>query len=105
MPQKETSKLRKPLTDWLTARGWRVWRNAQSVFSESGICDLMALRDGVLICIETKSTGKKATKLQERFLRELTEHGCKLAMVVDSLEDAKQRVIDLERMYQIGKVS
>lgn len=97
MPQKETKSLRKPLSDWLTARGWRVWRNAQSVYSESGICDLMALKHGVLVCIETKSKGKKATKLQERFLKEMMDHGCKLAFVADSLADAKECVIDLEK--------
>jgi Holliday junction resolvase len=74
---------------WLKSQGFRPWKNVGSAYSEAGLCDVMAMRSGELVCIETKSPGKEATALQLRFLREMQDAGAKLAMVAYSLDDVK----------------
>jgi len=90
--QKETSKVRTPIKKWLESEGWRVWKNAASAFSESGLSDLMALKDGKFICIETKLPGEKATAMQERFLRQMSESGAFIAIVACSVDDVKRAI-------------
>ena len=87
--QAETTKIRTPIMKWLQSQGWRAWKNAASAYSEAGLCDVMAMRSGELVCIETKSPGKEATALQLRFLREMREAGARLAIVAYSLDDVK----------------
>lgn len=90
MTQAETKQVRDPIAKWLSSEGWRVWRNAIGPYSELGICDLMALKDGKFIAIETKLPGKKATAVQERFLNEMQKHNAALAIVADSLSMFKE---------------
>lgn len=94
MTQNETKKVRDPIKKWLQSEGWRVWRNTQSTYSEAGISDLMALKNGRFVAVETKDKGKKATKLQERFIADMRSHGASLAIVVDSLSSFQNAMRD-----------
>ena len=87
--QAETTKIRTPIMAWLKSQGWRAWKNAASAYSEAGLCDVMAMRCGELVCIETKSPGAEPTALQQRFLREMRESGARLAIVAYSLDEVK----------------
>ena len=89
MAQGETTKIRTPLIKWLKSHGFRAWKNAASAYSEAGLCDVMAIRGGDFVAIETKSPGKKATGLQLKFLREMTDNGAKVAIVAYSLDEVK----------------
>lgn len=89
MTQRETTQVRKPIMDWLKKNGWKVWKNAASAFSEVGLPDVMAIRDGVFVCIETKLPGEKPTALQAKWLRDAAKQGAQLAVSANSLSDLK----------------
>lgn len=74
---------------YLEKCGWLVWKNHGSAFSEIGLPDLMALKDGRFLGIEMKKPGGRPTKKQLRWIQRINDHGG-VAAVVDNLEDLKE---------------
>lgn len=70
----------------LQRRGWTVWKNHGSAYSEVGLPDLMAVHRGEFIAIEVKRPGSKTTAPQRRWLRKLAEQGI-LAIVATSAQE------------------
>jgi Holliday junction resolvase len=79
------ARLRKRIADALKARGWRVLKWYSSPYSEAGIPDLLAMKQGHALWVEVKTPGKQPTALQAAKLAELRSAGC-TAFVADSLE-------------------
>ena len=78
------SQIQAKITQKLKNHGWFVTKLIQT--STNGIPDLMAIKDGVVIFLEVKQPGKKASPLQDHQIEGLIRCGV-LAMVVDKLED------------------
>lgn len=74
---------------WLKENGWVVWKNHGSAYSEAGLPDLMAVRDGVFLALEVKGPKGRTTKVQEKWLREIHEAGG-VAAVVRCVDDVKE---------------
>ena len=78
------SQLQAQITKRLKDNGWFVTKLIQT--STNGIPDLMAIRKGVVIFLEVKQPGKKASPLQEHHIEGLNRCGVE-ARVVSSVED------------------
>jgi Holliday junction resolvase len=78
------SQLQAQITKRLKDNGWFVTKLIQT--STNGIPDLMAIRKGVVIFLEVKREGKKASPLQEHHIEGFNRIGV-FARVVDKLED------------------
>ena len=90
--------IQQQIIEWLQYKGWFVWRqNSGMVMTNhntlvrmgtAGMPDVFALKDGLLIGVEVKQPGKKATDIQERMLEELRNHGAGTIVThsVDELE-------------------
>ena len=87
---------------WLKEGGWAVWKNHGSAYSERGLPDLMALRDGVFVAVEVKRPGYDATLLQSLWLRRIRDHGG-IGLVADSVEDCRVKLDAL--LYMRRKIS
>lgn len=72
---------------WLRMKGWYVMRIQQSIGCHPGISDLIAIKGGITIYIETKSPKWKGklSRDQEKFRIEIEDHGGTF-MVVDSID-------------------
>jgi len=73
---------------WLKNNGWFVRKWHQGSYAGAGMPDLLAIKNGVVLFLEIKRPGGKLTKLQERTIRELSEHGANV-FVVYSLKEVK----------------
>lgn len=73
-PTPESLVLRQ-VRDFLHAFGWKVVRIHQSLGSEKGIPDLVAVREGRHVWIECKAPKGKLSPDQERWLQDLEDHG------------------------------
>jgi len=73
---------------YLKSEGWAVWKNHGSAYSESGLPDLMALRDGIFLAVEVKRPGYPPTALQSLWLRRIEEHGG-IGFVADSVRECE----------------
>jgi Holliday junction resolvase len=78
------SEIQAQITKRLKDNGWFVTKLIQT--STNGIPDLMAIRKGVVIFLEVKQPGKKASPLQEHHIEGLNRMGV-FARVVDKIED------------------
>jgi len=74
--------------DFLRVNGWKVVRIHQSLGSERGIPDLVAIRDGWHVWIEVKAANGKLSEHQEKWLADLKEHGGHY-IVARSLDDVE----------------
>lgn len=61
--------------DFLRLHGWKVVRIHQSLGSERGIPDLVAIRGGKTVWIEVKTPNGRLSEYQERWLQDLEDHG------------------------------
>lgn len=61
--------------DFLRLHGWKVTRIHQSLGSERGIPDLVAIRGGKTVWIEVKTPNGRLSEHQERWLQDLEDHG------------------------------
>lgn len=92
------------IADWLMYKGFLVWRNNTGVIRTNkgsyihmgmtGMPDLFALRDGMLLGVEVKQPGKKPTDIQTVMLKALADHGAQ-TLIATSVEDIETY---LERM-------
>jgi Holliday junction resolvase len=78
------SQIQAQITKRLKENGWFVTKLIQT--STNGIPDLMAIKKGVVIFLEVKQPGKKASPLQDHHIERLNQMGV-FARVVDKLED------------------
>ena len=69
------TEIRNDIRNFLRLHGWKVVRIVQSVLSEKGIPDLIAVRGGQTVWIEVKRPTGKLSKEQEEFLEDLEDHG------------------------------
>ena len=77
----------------LKAHGWWAVKIHGGPFQNAGLPDILALKDGLLLAIEVKRPGGKATPLQEHVLGELALHGATVRLAT-CVEDIRE-IIDL----------
>lgn len=75
VPKLTEGEILRQIRDFLRLNGWMVVRIHQSLGSERGIPDLIAIRGGRVCWIEVKTAKGKLSKYQERFLQNLEDHG------------------------------
>lgn len=90
---KPAQQLTKAIRDYLTLKGWLVWRNSGGAFKigdrfvrmgEAGLPDLMATRQGRCLAIEVKaSKGDRVRPAQQAWLDALGAHGWKTVVARD----------------------
>ena len=80
------SVIHRRIKDWLKGEGWLVWKNHGSAFSEVGLPDLMAVRDGVFLAVEVKTERGVVSAMQRRWLAEIEKAGG-IAIVARCVED------------------
>ena len=89
--------IKKQIKTYLELNGWDVYRiNNAGMFNakrqefifhgKKGFSDLVAIKDNVLLFIETKAPGKKASKEQEQFLESVGRCCIVNGIVADSLK-------------------
>lgn len=72
----------------LGKRGWYAWKNHGNQYAQAGLPDIMAVKDGQLLCIEAKVGNNKPTKIQQVTLDRLASHGA-LTTVAYSWSDVE----------------
>ena len=85
--QPETA-IRRAIVDYLRLHGWKVVRIHQSLGSEKGIPDLVAIREGKTVWIEVKTPNGRLSAHQRAWLQDLEDHGG-WWIVARSVEDVK----------------
>ncbi len=68
-----------------------VWKTHGGQFGTAGEPDLIGSYKGKALGIEVKRPGKKATRLQDLFLKKLQAAGA-IAFIAYNLEDAKKKL-------------
>lgn len=67
----------------LTTHGWTHWPVAQNMYSEAGVSDRHAVKDGVYMAVEAKrDRNHHPTENQKKFLKSIQAQSC-LAFVVN----------------------
>jgi hypothetical protein len=75
----------------LKNEGWAVWKNHGSQYSDKGLPDLMAGRQGVFVAFEVKRPGKGPTDSQRKWIERLRLEGF-IAAVVHSVDEVKEQL-------------
>ena len=85
---------------WMKEQGWKVWKNAACQFSDAGIPDIMALKNGSFIALELKAPGSGTvpTPLQEKWLEDLRNHGASLAGWSNSFPQLQNAVSSVDEV-------
>jgi len=73
----------KQTKDLLKVEGFYVIRNHQSMGSHLGLSDITAIKDGVVLFIETKTKTGKLSPHQIKFQNEINRHGGNYIVVRD----------------------
>lgn len=68
--------------DLLKKDGWFYWMPAANGFGVTGVSDILAIRKGVFLAIETKFGGNKPTAMQVAFLNSINAENA-FGFVVD----------------------
>jgi len=68
---------------WLRLKGYFVVRIQQGMGCHPGVSDLVAVRDGKVLWVETKRPGGKLSAAQEKFRENITQHGGTYLVVSD----------------------
>lgn len=74
--------------DFLRLHGWKVVRIHQSLGSEKGIPDLVAIREGRHVWVEIKAPKGRVSEAQAGWLQDLEDHGGSY-IVARSVEDVE----------------
>lgn len=74
---------------------WIVKYHQDGRYATAGTPDLLAVHKGQFVAVEVKMPGRKPSKLQEAVLRRISQAGGVTA-VIDSLDKARQLVLDIE---------
>lgn len=72
----------------LDAHGFYWWMPPANGYGKSGAADIMALRDGLFLAIETKFGTRKPTAMQKAFLQSILAHDGMAFVVSDRTVDA-----------------
>ncbi len=67
--------VKKEIKDYLDATGWFHFPITQGLGSYKGICDRIAIKQGVVLFIECKAPGGYLTKHQKEFRARIIENG------------------------------
>lgn len=59
----------------LTSHGWAWFMPNARAFGKIGVSDIIALKHGRYMAVETKLKAEAASPAQERFLQDIREHG------------------------------
>ena len=89
--EKETD-IQNQIRDYLRMKGWFVIRHQQSMGSLKGLSDLSALKDGITIYIEVKTSKGHQSQYQMQFQHDIEAHGG-IYILARSIED----VADIEK--------
>lgn len=89
--EKETD-IQNQIRDYLRMKGWFVIRHQQSMGSLKGLSDLSALKEGMTIYIEVKTSKGKQSEYQKQFQQEIESHGGVyiLARGIDDVSDIEK---------------
>jgi len=90
--------LQKQILDWLRLNGYFAFKvNTTGIYRKStdswiknpmrGVSDIIALKDGNMVCIEVKYGKNKPSKEQVEFIENIAKHGG-TGIVVYSLDEA-----------------
>lgn len=75
MPAQKESDIQRVIKSWLQWQGWFVFKIHQSAISYKGIADLCAVKRGRTVWIEVKALRGKQSPDQEKFQKDIEEHG------------------------------
>lgn len=78
---KNEADVKKAVKKILTEAGWFLWMPPANAYGRSGIADINAVKDGLLMVVETKFSNNKPTPLQARFLVDVRGAGGIAAVV------------------------
>ena len=67
------AKVERGIKDWAKKRGWDSWKWTSP--AKASVPDQIFLRNGVVVFIEMKATGKKPTGPQYRELQKIRDNG------------------------------
>jgi len=89
LPKATETGILRQVRDFLRLHGWMVVRIHQSLGSEKGIPDLVAVREGQTVWIEVKAPKGRLSEYQERWLQDLENHDGSW-LVVRGIEDVER---------------
>lgn len=72
---KNEKDVKKHVKKILDQHGWFWWMPSANAFGKAGTSDILALRAGVFLAIETKFDKNKPTAMQKQFLDSVTAEG------------------------------
>lgn len=89
--EKETD-IQNQIRDYLRMKGWFVIRHQQSMGSLKGLSDLSALKEGITIYIEVKTSKGYQSEYQKKFQQDIESHGGVyiLARGIDDVSDIEK---------------
>lgn len=79
------------IRQWLRDDGWLTMKYHGSAYTDNGVPDLLAVRDGRFAAIECKSPGKEPTPVQRRWIATIRSFGA-VAFFATSLEEARAKM-------------
>ena len=93
------SDIQRAIRDYLRLMGWFVWHNLQSLGSYRGLADLTAVKNGVVVFIEVKTSRGTLSQYQRQFQQDLTRAGGHyiVARNIDDVEEAIKQLEEAER--------
>jgi len=75
-PKQTESEIRNAIKCYLELKGWRVLRMGAMIYGKKGIADLLCMRWGITLWIETKSKDGELSDDQKKFAYEVEQGGC-----------------------------
>jgi len=72
--------------------GWICWKNHGSGYTEVGLPDIMAFRNGVFMAIEAKRPGNKPTDMQLHWIERYKNQGA-IAFVAYGVADVERELV------------
>ena len=93
-PKEKETDIQNQIRDYLRMKGWFVIRHQQSMGSLKGLSDLSALKNGITIYIEVKTSKGKQSEYQKQFQQEIESHGGVyiLARGIDDVSDIEKHL-------------
>lgn len=89
--------LKRKVREWLDSIGAWYYMIVPGGYSRRGVPDFICLKSGVFFAIETKTTGKKPTLLQEKEIEAMNREGC-IAVVIDTEEQLEQFKLSINKI-------
>lgn len=102
MTTQRESRFKVKVLDWLKEQGWKAWKNHGNIYTDGGMPDVMAIKNGRFVAFELKMPGGTATALQSKWIRELQAQNAAVAMVVWSIEEVKDAINNIDEQASNG---